>query len=176
MSEKKEPVEVTVFKCHSCNKAYVNIGDAKKCCKECFCKKCNKKVPKYFTFCRDCMEENRLENAEKISLVDYEKKYPECPLVIGETFYFDQSLLMDDYCDVDEKPKFAWAAHKIDVGLRIDHPVNVLEDEGVDFLDFSKEAYKEYEVFAKKWNEKHGKFYYAENSMLAVSIPHEFWE
>ncbi len=172
----EDPKKVELYKCSLCNRAYVELSNAQSCCKPSLCEECGKNTPKHILLCNDCMQKRDVARAEKLTLSEYNKLYPEYPLIIGDDYYFDEELLLDEYYDEPEKPKYAWGAQKTDVQLSLDYPTEILEECMVEELSFPEEAFKAYYDFASEWNRKCATCYYSQSKKIIIELPDEFWD
>lgn len=177
--------EVKAYYCEKCDGYYLK--------EEHYCRgdrKCNDcgvplKLEWYYTVCPSCKdrrEENKLKErfnkAEKLSLAEYEEKYPNYPLYTDDEnsdFYADS--LFDIVCENNDiKPTFFWGATKNTIGLDFDdiHTRLVEHDFAYDDYDIDKEAAEFIQNFVDEYNLKYVGESFNINYGVAVILPEEW--
>lgn len=148
---------VDIFTCEKCGKKYLNEKVADKCCAPYHCSVCGCETPKYILKCDSCRDKEQYEKAHKLTLKEYEEKFPDHMLYDGDRFFYDIDELIDHYTDNDAPiPDYVYGT-QIEYGTLDTSEILAHIEEELDCEDisFDKDAYIEFENFAKQWNAKH---------------------
>jgi len=175
--------EIKVYQCEKCNNAYFEPKAAEKCCTPKICEDCGVEMPPkyYYVVCDPCREKRKLERAEKMTLAEYFKAYPDhYPLftVDGECILLGDFDCFDDWESYreDERPQYLYGATQRFVELNADGIIDHLNEE-VSFEDdvemFDDDACAEIYRFCEDWNNRNAFEYFEENPKLAVFLSEE---
>lgn len=148
---------VDIFTCEKCGKKYLNEKAADKCCAPYHCSVCGCETPKYILKCDSCRDKEQYEKAQKLTLKEYEEKFPDHMLYDGDRFFYGIDDLVEHYEYNDFPiPEYVYGTQieygELDPSEILAHIEEELDCEDV---SFDKEAYTEFENFAKQWNPKH---------------------
>lgn len=128
---------------------------------------------------QDEKEQEYFEKATKLTLEEYQEKYPDNMIVYGDEFYADIDTLLEDlYYDYDESfefPKYVWGTKKIRAEIDADSAIERTLEDTYEDANFCDKAEEELFDFIKQWNEKHGLDYYIESNIV-VLLPEELKE
>jgi len=167
-------IKKTSYQCGKCHKVYVDENMANNCCEPYHCNVCGKETPRYVLVCEQCREKREYNKAQKMTLQEWEEKFPNHMIYYNDKFYGDIYEMLDDIdFDYNEFPAYCWGTDE--VAMEVD-PDNVLEgiveNTSCEDLDFSDEAYKEFKNIISYWNDKYRQHYYMQSDII-VLIPEE---
>lgn len=180
--------ETKAYKCTNCGTTYLDKKFAEKCCKPKYCEDCGAELPYkwYKTVCDPCAEKRYYDKSVKMTIEEYNEKYPNNLVFYNDEYYSDvdsclESLFGD--CNDDEEVKelvenleYIYGTETEEVKIDGD---SIIEDMEVNsnLEDFSvdTDGYKEMNEFLEYWNKKYGtKCYYQDK--IAILIPRELRE
>jgi hypothetical protein len=169
-------IQIKAWKCSECGNVWTNEYVASTCCKQYTCDICGVPTPKSWTRCDACREKKCYDAATKITLKEWEEKYPSHMVYYNDRYFYSVEELFEHYAgNNDELPTYCYGTdineHKIDVDSVLE---NIEEDmccEDDDYR-FSDQARKELADFAEQWNEKWGLRTYECNKTV-ILIPEE---
>ena len=181
----EETSEILVYKCGYCGKIYRTKESADLCHSDRTCVTCGKVIGKkdYYSECESCRNKKSIEKelerfslAEKLTIEQYDDKYPNHMIIWNDEFYYidDLDMLLEDYLfenPEDKIPKYVWGTEE-DV-LELD-PYSIIEnfEENSDLDEFSldKEECNSIKDFCKEWNSKYSSKVYRHTNKVAVLL------
>lgn len=167
-------IETTMkaYKCETCRKIYIDKYSADICCKQYHCSVCGIELPKFWTICDSCREKRHFDKAIKISIKEYEEKFNGNMVYYDDYYYYDVLDMLDTLSNRYEKlPSYCFGTDAVKSELTDSVLEDIIED-SCEVGELSDEAYREFNEFAKVWNEKYGLKYFVPNN-YAVLIPDE---
>jgi hypothetical protein len=180
--------DVKAWKCKNCGTTYLDKEFAERCCKPKYCEDCGAELPYkwYQTVCESCAEKRYYNKSIKMTIEEYNEKYPNNMVFYGETYYSDIDSCLEclfDSCSNDEELKelvdsleFIYGTESDLVELDGDSIIEQMEqDSNIEDFSVAPEGYKELNDFLKDWNKKYGTVCYTQDK-IAILIPRELRE
>ena len=168
-------IQIKAWKCENCGQVYTNEYVASTCCKQYTCDICGVLTNKYRTRCDACHEQKCYDAATKITLKEWEEKYPTYMVFYGDDYYYSVEDLLEHCADNnDELPEYCYGTDKEEYCLDVDSILTQIYDDMSceDDYYFDEQGRKEFEEFAKQWNEKYKLITYGCNKIV-ILIPDE---
>lgn len=177
--------ETKAYKCKNCGTTYLDQSFAEKCCKLKHCEDCGTELPYkwYRTTCEPCSERRYYDKSVKMTIEEYNEKYPDNMVFHNDRYYADVDECLEtlfNNCDTDEEVEelvnsleyiYGTASETVEIegdSVIEDMEVNSnLEDYSVDDA-----GYKELNDFLEVWNKKYGTVSYSQGK-IAILIPRE---
>ena len=168
-------VPYTAYQCLTCGKLNGTEFGADDCCKIYHCADCGIETKKYHLVCNSCQEKRTYENATKMTIEEYYKKYPANMVFDGADYHSSVEDMLEDFQNEEKEfPNYCFGTSKIDVELNSDAILEgLLEDTDCEALEFNSNGEKEFYEFSKQWNEKYSVHYFIENSGVVILIPED---
>ena len=124
-------------------------------------------------------EQERFDKAIKMTLEEYQEKYPNNMIVYGDKFYSDIDDLLEDLYDnydgLFEFPKYVWGTKKSRTEIDAESAIERALEDSYEDASFWDKAEEELFDFINQWNGKHGLDYYTESNIV-VFLPEELKE
>ncbi len=123
-------------------------------------------------------EQEYFEKATKMTLKEYQEKYPNNMMVYGDEFYSDiddfLETLYDRYSNDEdfEFPEFVWGTKKLRAEIDADYVIERALEDTYEDAEFGQNAEGELFDFINQWNDKHGIDYYTESNIV-IMLPEE---
>jgi hypothetical protein len=180
--------ETKAYKCTNCGNAYLDKEFAEKCCQPKHCEDCGKELPYrwYKTVCESCDEKRYFDKSVKMTIEEYNEKYPNNMVFYNDEYYLDVysclESLFDNYDSDDEVKElvdnleYIYGTECDEVKLDGDSIIEQMEhDSGLDEFRVDDAGYKELNDFLLEWNKKYGAKCYFQDK-IAILIPRELRE
>jgi hypothetical protein len=170
------PKEATLWQCEKCKQYYINKKDAEDCCRERTCEQCgvilDPRIP--YTVCSECREINNYDRCKKMTIQEYEKKFPDHMVIMEDEFYANVEDAVDSYfAEHGTILKYVYGTQKEYAVVDIEAALDYADD--VENVEFDSYARQELIDFVDKWNEKNKiGFFVATN--IAIDIPGDYYE
>ena len=167
---------IKVYECEKCGHEYSFEHVAETCCKQYYCDTCGAETAKYMHRCENCREREIFEKAEKISVEEYEQRYPSHMIFCEERYFEDINELIEYYSDSDETiPEYCYGTTCHYMKLDVDEIISsmIQEADCKDINNIDDRGYMELNEFANVWNNKYQEDYYYIDETIAIIIPNE---
>lgn len=180
--------ETKAYKCKNCGVTYLDQKFAEKCCKPKHCEDCGAELPYkwYKTVCKPCAEKRYYDKSIKVTIEEYNEKYPNNMVFHNDTYYSDVYDCLESLfgnCNNDEEVKelvesltYIYGTESEKIELNGDSIIEDMETNS-NLEDFSVDdkGYKELNDFLVDWNKKYGTVCYSQDK-IAILIPKELRE
>ena len=173
--ENCKETQIKAWICNKCGRIYGSEYTASICCKQYHCETCGCETSQYILMCEDCKETRDYNNATKMTIEEYETKFPGFMVCYNDEFYSSAEDILDTPCgDGIPAPKYCWGTDEHWLELEADNILNGMEeDSDCEDLEFQGAAYNSLRDFAEEWNKKYRKNFYSMNNKIAILIPEE---
>lgn len=180
--------ETKAYKCTNCGFTYLDHKFAEKCCKPTYCEDCGVALPSnwYRTVCDPCAEKRYFNKSVKMTIEEYNEKYPANMVFYNDNYYSDvyeclESLFdsCSDYKEIKElveNLRYIYGTESNLVELDGDSIIEDMEvNSNLEDFQVDSDGCKELNDFLVDWNKKYGTTSYYQ-SEIAILIPRELRE
>lgn len=170
-------VNKTVYQCSVCKNIYLDEYVANICCKQYRCEVCGVKTNRAL-ICDSCHEKRAFVKAVKMTVKEWEEKYPDNMVYYGDEYFYSVEDCMETLRDrhlyeILDLPNYIWGTEEFTVDMDAESILDDMEENSnIEDFEIDKEGREILEWFLKGWNKKYGgKGYMATN--IAILIPKE---
>ena len=125
---------------------------------------------------QDRKEQEYFEKATKMTLKEYQEKYPNNMIAYGDEFYKDIDDLLEDlydnYDELFEFPEYVWGTKRLRTEIDPESAMERALEDSYEDAEFGVKAEGELCEFINNWNDKYGIDYYVESNVV-VMLPEE---